>query len=96
MVNSKFYNAVMSLTNHNPVVIFIGKNYRIMQMVEKPVQKMLKHVDDENRFHTFNMGIGWVVIVSPDQAEAACAAGPGGTVLGTVGTTKGVRVKLKA
>ena len=60
------------------------------------VQKVLRFVDDESRFHTFNMGIGWVVIVDPADVEAACNAGPGGIVLGEVGNTPGVRVTVKA
>ena len=74
----------------------LGCDLEIPHWDNAPVQKLLRHVDDENRFHTFNMGIGWVVIVRPEEVAAACAAGPGGTVLGTVGTTPGVRVKVKA
>ncbi|MFU8893907.1 MAG: phosphoribosylformylglycinamidine cyclo-ligase [Luteolibacter sp.] len=58
------------------------------------IDKLLAHVDDEDRFHTFNMGIGWVAIVAPEDAEAACAAGPGGTVLGTISQGEGVRVRM--
>lgn len=59
------------------------------------IEKLLAHVDSEDRFHTFNMGIGWVAIVSPDQAEAILSAGPGGTILGTLVDTEGVRVKVR-
>ena len=59
------------------------------------VQKVLAHVDAEDRFHTFNMGIGWVAIVAPTEAEAACQAGPGGIVLGEVNRTPGVRVTVQ-
>lgn len=59
------------------------------------IDKLLAHVDSEDRFHTFNMGIGWVAIVSPDQAEAILSAGPGGTILGTLVDTEGVRVKVR-
>jgi phosphoribosylformylglycinamidine cyclo-ligase len=38
------------------------------------------------------MGIGWVAIVSPDEADAVLAAGPGGTVIGKVVSQEGVRV----
>jgi phosphoribosylformylglycinamidine cyclo-ligase len=56
---------------------------------------LLAHVDSEDRFHTFNMGIGWVAIVSPADADAILAAGPGGTVLGRLVDTEGVRVKVR-
>jgi phosphoribosylformylglycinamidine cyclo-ligase len=59
------------------------------------IDKLLAHVDSEDRFHTFNMGIGWVAIVSPDEAETILSAGPGGTILGTLVDTEGVRVKVR-
>jgi phosphoribosylformylglycinamidine cyclo-ligase len=59
------------------------------------IGKLLAHVDSEDRFHTFNMGIGWVAIVSPAEAEKILSAGPGGTILGTLVDTEGVRVKVR-
>lgn len=57
-------------------------------------QKVLQSVDAEDRFHTFNMGIGWVAVVSPDDVEKVLSAGPGGSVLGTVREGDGVTVKV--
>ena len=31
------------------------------------------HVEDAEMFRTFNMGIGYVIVVSPLEAERACA-----------------------
>lgn len=59
------------------------------------IEKLLAHVDGEDRFHTFNMGIGWVAIVSPADADAILSAGPGGTVLGRLVDAEGVRVKVR-
>lgn len=59
------------------------------------IEKLLAHVDAEDRFHTFNMGIGWVAIVSPEDADAAVTAGAGGVELGTIVETEGVRVKVR-
>jgi phosphoribosylformylglycinamidine cyclo-ligase len=59
------------------------------------IDKLLAHVDSEDRFHTFNMGIGWVAIVSPADADAILSAGPGGTVLGRLVDAEGVRVKVR-
>lgn len=59
------------------------------------IDKLLAHVDSEDRFHTFNMGIGWVAIVSPADADAILSAGPGGTVLGRLVEAEGVRVKVR-
>ena len=56
---------------------------------------MLQFVDAEDRFHTFNMGIGWVAIVSPEQVEQALTAGPGGFVIGTMREGKGIKVTVR-
>ncbi len=72
-----------------------GADLEIPYWDNEPVQKVLTFVDAEDRFHTFNMGIGWVAIVKPDQVEAACTAGPGGTVIGTMREGKGIRVTVR-
>lgn len=57
------------------------------------VEGLLRHVDEADCWHTFNMGIGWVVIVDPADGEAALAAGPGGMELGRVSAGEGVRAR---
>lgn len=59
-----------------------------------PVQKVLQYVDEDDRFHTFNMGIGWVAIVSPDQVDVAMSVGPRSHVLGTLQQGAGIRVRV--
>lgn len=59
-----------------------------------PVQKVLRYVDEQDRFHTFNMGIGWVAIVSPEQAEAALGVGPQSYILGEIHSGAGVHVRV--
>lgn len=61
-----------------------------------PIQKLLAHSDPEDRFNAFNMGIGWVAIVDPADADAACKQGPGGTVLGTIRPGDGVTVTVQS
>lgn len=58
-------------------------------------QKVLASVDAADRFHTFNMGIGWVVIVAPEDVERVLPAGPGGVVIGEVRAGDGVTVEVK-
>jgi phosphoribosylformylglycinamidine cyclo-ligase len=58
------------------------------------ISKLYDFIDSEDRFHTLNMGIGWVAIVSADQAESACQAGPGGMILGTMRHGDGISVKI--
>ena len=72
-----------------------GADLEIPYWDNAPAQKVLTFVDAEDRFHTFNMGIGWVAIVKPDQVEAACTAGPGGTVIGTMREGKGIKVSVR-
>ncbi len=58
------------------------------------IDKLLAHVDALDCFHTFNMGIGWVVILPEEQVAAALQAGPGGHVLGRMVSQEGVRVRV--
>jgi len=74
----------------------VGADLTIPEWNLPGIDKLLAHVDDEDRFHTFNMGIGWVAIVTPQDADAACAAGPGGSILGTISPGEGVRVRVSA
>lgn len=74
----------------------MGADLEVPYWENDPVQKLLRHTDEEDRFHTFNMGIGWVAVVDPDQVEAACAAGPGGVVLGELREGDGITAKVKS
>jgi phosphoribosylformylglycinamidine cyclo-ligase len=58
------------------------------------IEKLLAHVDAEDRFHTFNMGIGWVAIVSEKDVDASLTAGNGGVILGRMTPQEGVRVRV--
>lgn len=58
------------------------------------IEKLLQHVDSADRFHTFNMGIGWVAIVSENDVASALTAGKGGVILGRISTREGVRVQV--
>jgi phosphoribosylformylglycinamidine cyclo-ligase len=59
------------------------------------ITKLYDFIDAEDRFHTLNMGIGWVAIVSPEQVEAACQAGNGGIHLGTMREGDGITVTIQ-
>jgi len=60
------------------------------------MRKLFDFVDADDKFHTFNMGIGWVCIVSPDDVDKILEAGNGGTIIGKVVTQEGVRVIEKS
>ena len=74
----------------------MGADLTIPYWENEPVQKLLLHTDPEDRFNAFNMGIGWVAVVDPDSVEAACAAGPGGTVLGELREGDGITATVKS
>ena len=59
------------------------------------VQKLLRFVEEESCWHTFNMGFGWVVVVPESDVDAVLKAGPGGRVLGVVDQNPGIRVNSK-
>ena len=58
------------------------------------IEKLYEHIDATDRFHTLNMGVGWVAIVAAEDAEKACATGPGGFVMGTMRSGDGVHVTV--
>ena len=60
----------------------MGADLEIPEWNLPGIGKLLEHVDAEDRFHTFNMGIGWVVIVDAAHVETTLKAGPGGHILG--------------
>lgn len=72
----------------------MGADLEIPKWEMPGVGKLFKHVDAQDRFHTFNMGIGWVSIVAESDLDAAIKAGPGGTVIGKMVPEEGVRVKV--
>lgn len=72
----------------------MGADLEIPRWELPGIGKLLAHVDADNRFHTFNMGIGWVAIVAEADLESALRAGPGGTVIGSMVEQEGVRVRV--
>jgi phosphoribosylformylglycinamidine cyclo-ligase len=80
--------------NLERLFVGMGADLTIPEWKLPGIAKLLDTVDAEDRFHTFNMGIGWVAIVAPEDVDKALAAGPGGHVLGEMGATEGVRVKV--
>lgn len=72
----------------------MGADLEIPKWELPGIDKLLRHVDSADRFHTFNMGIGWVAIVSAADVEKALAAGPGGVVIGEMVPEEGVRVRV--
>ena len=74
----------------------LGADLEIPYWDNAPMRKLFEFVDADDKFHTFNMGIGWVCIVAPEDADKILNAGNGGTVIGKVVTQEGVRVIEKS
>ena len=81
--------------NLERLFVGMGADLEIPKWELPGIEKLLAHVDSEDRFHTFNMGIGWVAIVAESDVEAALKAGPGGTIIGRMVDEEGVRVKVR-
>jgi phosphoribosylformylglycinamidine cyclo-ligase len=82
--------------NLERLFVGMGADLEIPEWKLPGIEKLLEHVDAEDRFHTFNMGIGWVVIVDAAHVETALKAGPGGHILGQMRDGEGVHVKVSA
>ena len=72
----------------------LGANLRIPFWQNDVVQKVLRHADPKDAIDTFNMGLGWVAIVSPDQADAAVKCGQNAKIIGEMDTSAEVRVEI--
>ena len=71
-----------------------GADIEIPNWENAAMQKMFNYVDADDKFHTFNMGFGWVTIVSSADADKILSAGPGGVKIGTISESQGVRVSM--
>lgn len=80
--------------NLERLFVNMGADLEIPRWNLPGIEKLYKFIDPEDRFHTLNMGIGWVAIVSPGDAQSALSAGPGGHILGIMVARGGVRVKV--
>jgi phosphoribosylformylglycinamidine cyclo-ligase len=64
-----------------------GAALRMPRPVDPRVAKVLEYVDDEEAIRTFNLGFGWLAVVSPEDAEKALNVGTGAVRLGEIGGT---------
>lgn len=72
----------------------LGASLRIPFWQNDVVQKVLHHADKADAIDTFNMGLGWVAIVSPDDADKALACGKDAKIIGTMDTSAQVSVEI--
>ncbi len=70
----------------------LGAELNVPEWQHPSAQKILSFTDPVDRYHTFNMGIGWVVVVSPNEVDKVTSAGNGGKVIGTITNQKGIKI----
>lgn len=70
-----------------------GAHLRVPHWENELAQRVLRHVDEKDAINTFNMGIGWVVMVAPDDVDKTLNCGRGAVVLGECGGTS-ARVEI--
>ena len=73
----------------------LGAALQIPFWENEVVQKVLRHANPADAFDTFNMGIGWVAIVSPNDAARVLEI-PGAVQIGEMNSTAEVKVEIKA
>ena len=72
----------------------LGANLRIPFWQNDVVQKVLRHADKRDAIDTFSMGLGWVAIVSPEDADKALTCGKDAKIIGTMDTSAQVSVEI--
>jgi len=71
-----------------------GANLILPPWDNAPVQKLLDLITEETALHTFNMGIGWMVIVGEEFAHTVVSAIPGACILGEVTDSGTIEIEL--
>ena len=62
----------------------LGGELKVPEWTLGSVQKILSHVEINEAFSTFNMGIGWVSVLDPNDVESALKSYNGSVKLGEV------------
>ena len=62
----------------------LGGELKVPEWALGSVQKILSHVEINEAFSTFNMGIGWVSVLDPNDVDSALKLYNGSVKLGEV------------
>jgi len=71
-----------------------GATLTLPEWENPAARRLVDAIQLEDAIHTFNMGIGWMIVVAPDQAEALQAALPEAAHLGAVTSDPEIDVKV--
>jgi phosphoribosylformylglycinamidine cyclo-ligase len=71
-----------------------GADLTLPEWKNPAARRLVDTIPLENAIHAFNMGIGWMIVVSPDQAAAVEALLPEAHRLGTITADENIDVKV--
>lgn len=72
-----------------------GAVIRLQPWENEAAQKVLAHITTEEAIHTFNMGVGWIIVADPEDVNPIVDALPEAFILGDVTTDNtGIEVNL--
>lgn len=71
-----------------------GADLTLPEWTNEAARRIVADIDLEDAIHAFNMGIGWMIVVSPDQVDQAKAALPEAHDLGKVTAGGDIKVEV--
>jgi phosphoribosylformylglycinamidine cyclo-ligase len=71
-----------------------GAELTLPEWTNPAARRLVDAIRLEDAIHTFNMGIGWMIVVHPDQADAAKRALPEACDLGRITAEGPIRVEV--
>lgn len=72
----------------------LGAEIRLPEWENPVVQKLLAEITEETALHTFNMGVGYMIIVPEDVAHTALSVAPGTYQIGRVRAEPGIEIQI--
>ncbi len=71
-----------------------GAEITLPEWKNRAARRLVNALDIEDAIHTFNMGIGWMIVVKPEDLDAARAALPEAVPLGHINDTGNIKVNV--
>jgi phosphoribosylformylglycinamidine cyclo-ligase len=71
-----------------------GADLTLPEWKNPAARRLVDAIQLEDAIHAFNMGIGWMIVVSPDQLEAAKCALPEAIELGNITSDPSINVRV--
>lgn len=71
-----------------------GAQLTLPEWKNPAARRLVDAIPLENAIHAFNMGIGWMIVVAPDQADAVRALLPEAQPLGHITAEEGITIEV--